>query len=153
MHHMMRGGDGSDDRPEIAFVSQEEQIQLEALARKVASDLAKVGLVVNWEGNSAHGKVPQAPGVRVFYDPVVNSPVGVYVKWMMPQDFMRAAVMAGPQGPMLPVAAAWLEVMLETIAKLLVAAGWEVDAENVGVHESSIRVMRSTFNPFSEYDG
>lgn len=104
----------SNDPPEIAFVSQAEQLQLEAMARRVASDLAKVGLVVNWEGN-AQRNVRQGPGVRVLYEPVVNSPAGVYVKWTIPQDFLGAAVAAGPEGPMLHVAAAWLEVMLGTL--------------------------------------
>jgi hypothetical protein len=118
------------------------------MARRVESDLVKVGFAVNWEGNSQLEKLPQFPGVRVFYDPIVDSPAGVYVEWMMQHDFLGAAVAAGPESPMLHVAAAWLEVMLGTLERLLMAAGWEVDAVNVGVHESSIKIIRSTSSPF-----
>lgn len=142
----------SDGGSEVSFVSHDEQVQLERLARRVVSDLGKVGLVINWEGNYAEGNVPGKPGVRVFYDPIIDSPAGVYVKWMMPQDFLGAAVAAGPEGPMLQVAAAWLETMMGTIERLLVAAGWEVDPVNVGVHENSIRIIRPTLNPFAEFD-
>jgi hypothetical protein len=144
--------DVSNDSSEVAFVARDEQVHLARLARRVASDLAKVGLVINWEGNYADGNVLDRPGVRVFYDPVVGSPAGVYVKWMMPRDFLGAAVAEGPEGPMLHIAAAWLETMMGALERLLVAAGWEVDSVNVGVHETSIRIIRPTSNPFAELD-
>jgi hypothetical protein len=138
----------SDGRLDIVFVSEDKQLEMEQMARRVESDLLKVGLAVNWQGNSARGNLPRSPGVRVFYDPIVGAPAGVYVKWRFTTSLLEAAMTAGPESRLVHTAGAWLDVMTGTLERLLTAAGWEVDSVNVGVHESSIRIMRAPSNPF-----
>jgi hypothetical protein len=124
----------------VAFIPAEARAECEELARRVAADLSGSGLPVLLAGDCQDGMGGEGAGVVIFYDPVVSVPSGVYVKWQLPSEFLYGAVSSGENSKMLAIAAGWLEVMIETLERMLKIAGWGVDAIDVGVHESSMRI-------------
>jgi hypothetical protein len=128
------------DHPHIQLLSHERQLSLEKLARDVEAHLKLVGLPVNWQGNSAMQPIPKTAGVRVFYDPSADSSGGVYVKWRVSSEILKAAIREGPGSGPAVIGGASMDVMLDALGRLLDSGGWIIDKVNTGVHESSIKV-------------
>lgn len=122
------------------MVSPEQQLRLEELARDVEARLKLAGLPVNWQGNSAAQPIPKAAGVRVFYDPSADSSGGVYVKWRVSPEILKAAMTEGPDSKPAVIGGLSMDVMLDALERLLDSGGWITDRVNTGVHESSIKV-------------
>lgn len=139
----------------VSFISKEEQEALEVISRKVEADIRLAGLPVNYQGNYNQNPRPKEPGVRVFYDPVADGGAGVYVSWRVSSGLMRSAALEGIGSRPVHVGGSWLAIMLDALQQLLGAAGWEVDAVNTGVHESSLRIVGSpeSFLSDSAVDG
>lgn len=131
-------------------VSLEEQIALESMARRVEADLNMVGIPVQWTGNSADGIVSSRPGAAVFFEPVVDAPPGVYIRWELPEEMFEIILSAGPESTAATVGGMAIDVMLDALGKILASMGWRVDKNNIGVHESCIKIIEKRPDGFSQ---
>ncbi|WP_274561526.1 hypothetical protein [Streptomyces spiramyceticus] len=122
----------------IERVAQSVADEYEALAASVRQDLWLAGLpVVDSDGHS---------GANVYVDPFrIGDSEGVFVEWRISSELMdvfKGCVTRGElDHPAIPFGGAVLDTMKEALQGVLEGAGWHVDAQRVGVHESSIKVV------------
>lgn len=131
---------------QLERVSPEEEAGLRRAAELVASHLRWVGMAVVFQGSSIileHDYVEKS-GARVFYEPIAEDS-GVYVTWD-PSAALLAEVLRGDHAAIMSGEAA-VDAMLVALTAVLTEAGWEVDAENVGTHESCLRVIPAATSP------
>jgi hypothetical protein len=122
--------------------------ELEALlarrALAVTADLAVTGLPVHhsgdsWLGDSWLETTSKLGTVDVCYCPMVGC--GVFVKWRLPNEILHAVRVAGLRSPETQFGGVALDVITKALEDILTAAGWIVDADNVGDHETSVKVV------------
>ncbi|PSL56163.1 hypothetical protein B0I31_104454 [Saccharothrix carnea] len=122
-------------------VEAEREAGFARVAAAVEADLRFVGLPVFAGGDVTRGVPSPAAHVVVFYDPLVDGAPGVFVTWNPGREALQASLMLpGTPDRAVDLAAAALESMLGALADVLAAAGWRVDREDVGVHETAVKV-------------
>jgi hypothetical protein len=121
----------------IERVSREVQKRFETVAELVRNDLRLAGFsLVERDGHS---------GVSVFVDPFLDGESeGVFVEWRLSSDLtttLKRCIERGDmENPAIPFGVSVVDTMKECLKGLLEGAGWRVETEYVGVHESSIKV-------------
>ena len=143
----MAGGTEPKEAELVAFperVSSEEESLLVNRAHAVESDLRLVGLQAIRGGDYTAGFETKTSGCMVYYDPTIGESGGVFVHWVSGRELAMMAV-RGDTPPMwvASLGGSVLSVMTDALERILMAAGWEVDRSAVGVHETSIKVLRS----------
>jgi hypothetical protein len=127
-----------------ALVSPDEQASLAQQAAVVASYLRWAGLTTRLQGSALEEDYNFVPGALVFYDPLAESP-GVYASWTMSDELLAEVLNADPK--VLAFGEAAIDSMLAAITTILSTAGWEIDAEDVGVHEATLKVKSTPASP------
>lgn len=131
---------------QVERVSPEEEAGLRREAELVASHLRWVGMAVVFQGSSIileHEYVEKS-GARVFYEPIAEDS-GVYVTWD-PSGALLAEVVRGDHAAIMSGEVA-IDAMLAALTAVLTEAGWAVDAEDIGTHESCLKVIPTASSP------
>lgn len=125
-------------------VGPADEALLRRAAEEVASDLRFAGLPVTQLGDSSAGPDLEYSGAGVFYDPFKDgASLGVFVTWNCSQELHTAAISGGDAaGRSIAIGGTAMDAMREAIKQILTVAGWGVDSESVGVHESSVKVFK-----------
>jgi len=104
----------------------------------VVADLSYCGLPVVDAGDSSAGAVVPRSTYAVFYDPTAGVSGGTFVTWRSPEHILVAAREMDMRA--VRVGGVVLEAMLVAVQAALTGMGWIVSMDDVGVHESSVRV-------------
>jgi hypothetical protein len=129
----------------IARVSPERENELRAVAQQLEADLRYVGLEAVQAGDCFSGSADLQVGFVVYYDPSAedDESAGVFVRWRPSSELLTAAAESGDvDSRPVVVGGVALDAMLDTLQKILQALGWQVEAERVGIHESSLKVTQ-----------
>lgn len=129
----------------IERVTPEGERELRLVAQKLEADLRFVGLEVAQAGDCFSGSADLLDGFVVFYDPSASDDEsqGVFVRWRPSTELLAAARESGDMDSMpVVVGGVAMDAIMESLQKILLALGWEVETERVGVHESSLKVCR-----------
>lgn len=130
----------------MSFPEQVGPDELADLIRRSAAaeaDLRFVGLPVVQGGDCRDGNGFDSSTFVVYYDSSTDTSGGVFVIWK-PSAEVKKLVVTSPQLALqraIPLGSAALEAMTVVAVEVLTAAGWEIDRANIGVHESSIKVL------------
>ncbi|GAA1075053.1 hypothetical protein GCM10009665_79660 [Kitasatospora nipponensis] len=124
-------------------VGQDEEQVLVERTEAVEADLRFVGLPVVRGGDSRAGKTIGSSTFVVYYDASADSSGGVFVTWE-PSRELKDLIVAPPQlAPQraIPLGSTALEAMTVAVEQVLTAAGWATEQTDVGVHESSVKIL------------
>ncbi|GAA1180750.1 hypothetical protein F4556_006238 [Kitasatospora gansuensis] len=124
-------------------VGQDEEQVLVERTEAVEADLRFVGLPVVRGGDSRAGKTIGSSTFVVYYDASADSSGGVFVTWE-PSRELKDLIVASPQLALqraIPLGSTALEAMTVAVEQVLTAAGWATEQTDVGVHESSVKIL------------